>query len=119
MTSNIFNGLMIAACMLAAWQSGLAQQPAAAATEKPNIVILATRGTIAGVAATGTQSGYTSGAVTFDAMLAAVPGIPRMSSTRRRLAFCSRWHCSSPRSPGDLQQRCRSRCRSTEAFQCP
>ena len=42
---------------------------------KANIVILATGGTIAGAAATGTQSGYTSGAVTIDAMLKAVPGI--------------------------------------------
>ena len=41
----------------------------------PNIVILATGGTIAGAAATGTQASYTSGAVTIDAMLAAVPGI--------------------------------------------
>jgi L-asparaginase len=38
---------------------------------KPNIVILATGGTIAGAAATGTQSGYQSGAVTIDAMVAA------------------------------------------------
>jgi L-asparaginase len=43
--------------------------------ELPKIVILATGGTIAGAAATGTQAGYTSGAVTIDAMLAAVPGI--------------------------------------------
>ena len=41
----------------------------------PNVVILATGGTIAGAAATGTQAGYTSGAVTIDSMLAAVPGI--------------------------------------------
>jgi L-asparaginase len=41
----------------------------------PNIAILATGGTIAGAAATGTQAGYTSGAVTIDAMIAAVPGI--------------------------------------------
>ena len=41
----------------------------------PNIVILATGGTIAGAAASGTQAGYTSGAVTIDAMIAAVPGI--------------------------------------------
>ena len=46
-----------------------------AQTKKPNIVILATGGTIAGAAATGTQSAYTSGAVTIDAMIAAVPGI--------------------------------------------
>ena len=42
---------------------------------KPTIVILATGGTIAGAAATGTQSGYTSGAVGIDTMVAAVPGI--------------------------------------------
>jgi L-asparaginase/Glu-tRNA(Gln) amidotransferase subunit D len=36
---------------------------------KANIVILATGGTIAGAAATGTQSGYTSGQVTIDAMI--------------------------------------------------
>ena len=42
---------------------------------KRNIVILATGGTIAGAAATGTQSGYQSGAVTIDAMIAAVPDI--------------------------------------------
>src|SRR4026207_876803 len=46
-----------------------------AAAQKKNIVILATGGTIAGAAATGTQSAYTSGAVTIDAMLAAVPKI--------------------------------------------
>jgi L-asparaginase len=43
--------------------------------KKPNIEILATGGTIAGAAATGTQSAYTSGAVTIDAMLEAVPKI--------------------------------------------
>jgi len=48
---------------------------AAVAKDLPNVVILATGGTIAGAAATGTQAGYTSGAVTIDAMIAAVPGI--------------------------------------------
>ena len=48
---------------------------AAPALAKPKVTILATGGTIAGAAATGTQSGYTSGAVTIDAMIAAVPGI--------------------------------------------
>ena len=50
--------------------------------EAPNIVILATGGTIAGAAATGTQSGYTSGAVTIDAMLQAVPGITDLASVK-------------------------------------
>src|SRR5262252_3035968 len=48
----------------------------------PNIVILATGGTIAGAAATGTQSAYTSGAVTIDAMLAAVPGIKSLANIK-------------------------------------
>jgi L-asparaginase len=48
----------------------------------PNIVILATGGTIAGSAATGTQAAYTSGAVTIDAMLAAVPGIRELANIK-------------------------------------
>jgi L-asparaginase len=53
-----------------------------AQTKKPNIVILATGGTIAGAAATGTQAGYTSGAVTIDAMLAAVPGVSELATVK-------------------------------------
>ena len=60
----------------------LSVQCAAAQTKKPNIVILATGGTIAGAAATGTQAGYTSGAVTIDAMIAAVPGIKDMANIK-------------------------------------
>lgn len=59
-----------------AWQSAIAQQ------KKPNIVILATGGTIAGAAASGTQAAYTSGAVTIDAMIAAVPGIKDMANIK-------------------------------------
>src|SRR5688572_10037501 len=51
----------------------------AAQTRKPNVTILATGGTIAGAASTGTQAGYTSGAVTIDTMLAAVPGISEIA----------------------------------------
>lgn len=50
--------------------------------QKPKVTILATGGTIAGAAATGTQSGYTSGAVTIDAMLAAVPGIDKVATVK-------------------------------------
>ena len=57
-------------------------QYAAAQEKKANIVILATGGTIAGAAATGTQSGYTSGAVTIDAMLTAVPGIKDLANIK-------------------------------------
>lgn len=49
---------------------------------KPNIVILATGGTIAGAAASGTQSSYTSGAVTIDAMVNAVPGIKDLANLK-------------------------------------
>src|SRR5438270_13027167 len=49
---------------------------------KPNIVILATGGTIAGAAASGTQSSYTSGAVTIDAMVNAVPGIKDLANIK-------------------------------------
>ncbi|HEY6188764.1 MAG TPA: type II asparaginase [Pyrinomonadaceae bacterium] len=60
----------------------LCAQVSAAQAKKPNIVILATGGTIAGAAATGTQAGYTSGAVTIDAMLAAVPGIKDLANVK-------------------------------------
>jgi L-asparaginase len=55
----------------------VAQQP-----KKPNIVILATGGTIAGAAASGTQAGYSSGAVTIDAMLKAVPGATDLANIK-------------------------------------
>jgi len=48
----------------------------------PNVVILATGGTIAGAAATGTQAGYTSGAVGIDTMVAAVPGITKLANIK-------------------------------------
>lgn len=54
----------------------------AAEGKKPNIVILATGGTIAGAAQTGTQAGYTSGAVTIDAMIDAVPGITDLANIK-------------------------------------
>ncbi len=53
-----------------------------AANGKRNVVILATGGTIAGAAATGTQAGYQSGAVTIDAMVASVPGISDLATVK-------------------------------------
>jgi L-asparaginase len=78
MFTRRLKSLIFAAMSLMVWQGAVAQQPA----KKPNIVILATGGTIAGAAATGTQSGYTSGAVTIDAMLAAVPGIDKLATVK-------------------------------------
>ncbi len=57
-------------------------QVASAQGSKRNITILATGGTIAGAAATGTQSGYTSGAVGIDTMIAAVPGITTLANIK-------------------------------------
>ena len=61
---------------------GICRHSAAQKKKLPNIVILATGGTIAGVAATGTQAGYTSGAVTIDAMPAAVPDIKNLANIK-------------------------------------
>jgi L-asparaginase len=61
---------------------GICRHSAAQAKRLPNIVIRATGGTIAGVAATGTQAGYTSGAVTLDAMLAAVPDVKNLANIK-------------------------------------
>jgi L-asparaginase len=57
-------------------------QNSPAKKDKPDVVILATGGTIAGAAASGTQSAYTSGAVTIDAMLKAVPGIEKLANIK-------------------------------------
>src|SRR5213596_955473 len=62
--------------MIASVQCAIAQ------ARKPNVVILATGGTIAGAAATGTQAGYTSGAVTIDAMIRAVPGLTDLANIK-------------------------------------
>ena len=61
---------------------GSALTSVATGKQLPNVVILATGGTIAGAAATGTQAGYTSGSVTIDAMLAAVPGIKELANVK-------------------------------------
>jgi len=61
---------------------GVNVQLADAQAKKPNVVILATGGTIAGAAASGTQLGYTSGAVSIDKMIAAVPGISDLATIK-------------------------------------
>lgn len=60
----------------------LSFQTAFSQGKKPNVVVLATGGTIAGAAATGTQSGYTSGQVTIDAMLDSVKGIRDLANLK-------------------------------------
>lgn len=52
------------------------------AQAKPKVLILATGGTIAGSAASGVQSGYTSGQVTIDAMVNAVPDAMKLADIK-------------------------------------
>ncbi|QKF68350.1 asparaginase II [Arcobacter venerupis] len=49
---------------------------------KPNIIILATGGTIAGSGTSSTKSAYSAGAVTVDKLLAAVPSINDMANIK-------------------------------------
>ena len=56
--------------------------PAPAADKLPNIVVLATGGTIAGAAASDVQAGYTSGQVGVDQLLAAVPQAKKLASMK-------------------------------------
>ena len=49
---------------------------------KPKVLILATGGTIAGSAQSGVQSGYTSGQVTIDAMVNAVPDVMKIADIK-------------------------------------
>ena len=76
---HLVNGISSTLGVLALGDLGASRRTA---TKKPNIVILATGGTIAGAAATGTQAGYTSGAVSIDAMLKAVPGATDLANVK-------------------------------------
>lgn len=51
-------------------------------TKLPNVVILATGGTIAGAGASSTGSAYTSGQVKIEAMIDAVPNIRKLANLR-------------------------------------
>jgi L-asparaginase len=73
--SAVFVVLVLVAC-------GADREGAATRNGKATIEILATGGTIAGAAASGTQSSYTSGAVTIDAMLNAVPGVKNLANLK-------------------------------------
>jgi L-asparaginase len=50
--------------------------------ERPGVIILATGGTIAGRGESETRPGYTSGEVSIDDMIAAVPGISELAAIR-------------------------------------
>jgi len=79
-TMKVFARTRVAVAVVAVLAS--AQLASAAGKNKANVVILATGGTIAGAAATGTQAGYTSGAVNIDTMIAGVPGITDLANIK-------------------------------------
>ena len=60
----------------------LASTALAQAGKKPNIVILATGGTIAGAAASTTDAGYQSGAVGVDILINAVPQMKELANVK-------------------------------------
>src|SRR5499427_1014419 len=62
-------------------RSTVAAQPAASGP-LPNVVVLATGGTIAGSAASDVQAGYTSGQVGVEQLLAAVPQAKKLANLR-------------------------------------
>src|SRR5512132_1149424 len=66
---------------VAAAQSTIAAQPAASGP-LPNVVVLATGGTIAGAAASDVQAGYTSGQVGVKQLLAAVPQAKKLANLK-------------------------------------
>ena len=66
-----FSAFIVAALLLIA--------PVRAADRLPNIVVLATGGTIAGAGPSGVQAGYTSGLVGVDQLIAAVPQAKKLA----------------------------------------
>jgi L-asparaginase len=72
-----FKSLSVVAFLVA-----LAAMAPLAAQKLPNLVILATGGTIAGAAASDVQAGYTSGQVGVDQLLAAVPQAKKLAAMK-------------------------------------
>ena len=75
-------GLFLALILLAAAAAGPALEQAATPAKLPNIVVLATGGTIAGAAASDVQAGYTSGQVGVEQLLAAVPQAKKLANLK-------------------------------------
>ena len=75
---------LIVACLIAVATALTAPVPVSAQANQalPNIVVLATGGTIAGAAGTNVQAGYTSGQVGVDQLIAAVPEAKKLAKLR-------------------------------------
>src|SRR5512139_932975 len=71
--------IVLIAAVAAAVFAGAAAE---AAASKPNIVIVATGGTIAGSAKSETEAGYQAGAVAVDTLLEAVPQLSNLANVR-------------------------------------
>jgi len=85
MSRHRFVSLLIAACLAAAVFDATVPSGALAQTAQqalPQVVVLATGGTIAGAAATNVQAGYTSGQVGVDQLIAAVPEAKKLARLR-------------------------------------
>jgi L-asparaginase len=81
MSSRSFGSLCVAALVAVALRPADARsQPAGSAL--PEVVVLATGGTIAGAAATDVQAGYKSGQVGVEQLLAAVPQAKKLAALR-------------------------------------
>ena len=73
---------MLVVLIVAAASASAQTATAAAKGPLPNIVVLATGGTIAGAAASDVQAGYTSGQVGVEQLLAAVPQAKKLANLR-------------------------------------
>ncbi len=73
--------LLSVAILTAALSSGMGS-PLAAQGELPNVMVLATGGTIAGAAASDVQAGYTSGQLGVDQLIAAVPQAKKIATLK-------------------------------------
>src|SRR5262249_38891978 len=56
--------------------------PPASGQQKPNVVVLATGGTIAGTADVRSAAGYNAGAVSAEQLVASVPGLDKIANLR-------------------------------------
>jgi L-asparaginase len=74
--------LILPLVLCAAGGNGRAVAQAGAGKPLPNVVVLATGGTIAGAAATDVQAAYTSGQVGVEQLLAAVPQAKKLANLR-------------------------------------
>lgn len=72
----------VLACLVPATMPAVAQQPSAVATQLPRVLVLATGGTIAGVADPRAAGAYKSGVITAEQLLASVPALDKVATLK-------------------------------------